>query len=253
MEERALRIRMEGGLEAIEAAGAESLRMARRLGRATGLVGWLFLDRIGLADRVRDFAREQARVDEAVARLERLGTAEGWPLGRPPRCLEELSRARMKLGRAAARACLRLGGSPSGAVVEDLQRVEAQLRGRNEVVDALAVSPRPTVPAGLPVEGSPYAAQWRDYRSRRRAGMLLNSIGPLWIAALAASVSPLAVPAFIAWVVGNLSWAGWMGRFECPRCKEPFSERHPLSPTRCEHCGLLRYEGDEAWRRQLKA
>src|SRR6185295_18411330 len=195
MEERALRIRMEGGLEAIEAAGAESLRMARRLGRATGLVGWLFLDRIGLADTVRDFAREQARVDEAVARLERLGTAEGWPQGRPPRSLEELSRARMKLGRAAARACLRLGGSPSGALVEDLQ-----------LVDALSVSPHPQVPAGPPVEGSPYSAQWRDYRSRRRAGMLLNSIGPLWIAGLAVSVSPLAVPAFIAWVVGNLSW-----------------------------------------------
>jgi len=248
MEERALRIRMEGGLEAIEAAGAESLRMAKRLRRATGLVGWLFLDRIGLADRVRDFAREQARVDEATARLERLGAADGWPQGRPPRCVEELARARVKLGRAAARACLRLGGSPSGALVEDLQRVEAQLRGRSEGVDALAVAPVPAAP----VEGAPYAAHWRDYRSRRRAGMLLNSIGPLWIAGLAASVSPLAVPAFIAWVVGNLSWAGWMGRFECPRCKEPFSERHPFSPTRCEHCGLRRYEGDEAWRRQLK-
>lgn len=244
MEERGLRIRMEGGLEAIEAAGAESLRMAKRLRRANGLLSRLFLDRAALADRVRDFARDQPRVDEAAARLERLGAAEGWPQGRPPRCLEDLRRARTKLGLAAARACLALGGSPAGALVEDLQRVESQLRGRGQVVEALAV----------PADGSaPYAAQWRDFRSRRRAGMLLNSVGPLWIAALAASVNPLAVPAFIAWVVGNYSWVGWMGRFECPRCKEPFSERHPLSPSRCEHCGLLRYEGDEAGRRQLKA
>jgi len=257
MEEQALRIRMEGGLEAIEAAGAESLRMARRLRRASGLFGWLFLDRIELANRVRDFAREQARVDEAIGRLERLGTAEGWPEGRPPRSLEDLQHARLKLGRAAAGACLRLGGVPSGALVEDLQRVEAQLRGGPPTVDALAVSPQPTArqpekwePVG---PDAPYAAQWRDYRSRRRAGMLLNSIGPLWIAALASSVSPLAVPAFIAWLVANYSWAGWMGRFECPRCKEPFSEAHPLSPKRCEHCGLLRYEGDEPWNRQLKA
>jgi hypothetical protein len=158
----------------------------------------------------------------------------------------------MKLGRTAARACGWLGGSPAGALVEDLQRVEAQLRGGPQVVDALAVAPRAamaTVPAG---EGQ-YAAQWRDFRSRRRAGMLLNSIGPLWLAGLAVSASPLAVPAFIAWVVGNYSWAGWMGRFECPRCKETFSESHPLSPVRCEHCGLRRYEGDEPWRRQLKA
>src|SRR5262245_17719353 len=116
MESHALRIRMEGGLEAIEAAAPESLRMAKRLRRATGLVGWLFLDRISLADRLRDFAREQARVDEATARLERLGAAEGWLDERPPPCLEDLRRARLKLGRSAARACLRLGGSPSGAL-----------------------------------------------------------------------------------------------------------------------------------------
>jgi len=253
MEESALRIRMEGGLEAIEAAGAESLRMAKRLRRASGVVGWLILDRAALADRVRDFARDQARIDEAVARLERLGAAEGWPGDRPPHCLEGLRRARMKLGLAATRACLVLGGSPSGALVEDLQRVETQLRGRGQVVNAVEVAPRWATPVVPGSANAPYAPQWRDYRSRRRAGMLLNSIGPLWIAALASSVSPLAVPAFIAWLVANFSWVGWMGRFECPRCKEPFSERHPLSPTRCEHCGLLRYEGDEPWRRQLKA
>src|SRR5262245_49825445 len=200
MEERALRIRMEGGLEAIEAAGTDSLRLERRLRRANGFWGWLFLDRIGLADQARDFAREQARVDEATARLERLGTAEGWPNGRAPRCLEDLRRARMKLGTTAARTCLRLGGSPSGALLEDLARVEAQLRGPSQVVDALKV-------AAPPDPNAPYAAQWRDYRSRRWAGVLINVVGPLWLAALAASSSPLAVPGFIAWVVANYSWA----------------------------------------------
>ncbi|HEY8211560.1 MAG TPA: hypothetical protein VIG99_28955 [Myxococcaceae bacterium] len=246
VEERALRIRMEGGLEAIEAAGQDSLRLEKRLRRATGLLGGLFLDRLGLADRTRDFAREQARVDEATARLERLGAAEGWPDGHAPRCLEELRHARMKLGRTAARTCLRLGGSPAGALLEDLARVEAQLRGGPpQVVDAVKV-------VAPPDPNAPYAAQWRDYRSRRWAGVLINLVGPLWIAALATSASPLAVPAFIAWGVANYSWAGWMGRFSCPRCKEYFSEGHPLSPRYCEHCGLARFEGDDPWRR-LKA
>lgn len=246
MEEHALRIRMEGGLEAIEAAGADSLRLERQLRRATGLLGWLLLDRIGLADRARDFAREQARVDEATARLERLGASEGWPGARAPRCLEDLPRARMKLGRTAARACQRLGGVPSGALLEDLSRVEAQLRGGPQVVDAVVAPPAPSDP------DAPYAAQWGDYRSRRWAGVLINLVGPLWLAALASSVSPLAVPSFIAWVVANYSWAGWMGRFACPRCKEYFAERHPLSPSHCEHCGLARFEGDGPGRR-LKA
>ena len=220
MEEHALRIRMEGGLEAIEAAGMDSLRLDGRLRRASGLLGWLFLDRLSLADRVRDFAREQSRVDEATARLERLGASDGWPDGRAPRCLEDLRRARMKLGRTAARACLRLGGSPSGTLLEDLARVEAQLRGGPPVVD----SPKVLAP---PDPNAPYAPQWREYRSRRRAGLLLNLFGPLWLAALATSASPLAVPAFIAWVVANYSWAGWMGRFACPRCKEYFSGEPP--------------------------
>src|SRR5262245_2239388 len=125
MDAVALRIRMEGGMEAIEAAGADTLTLAKRLRRAAGPLGRLFLDRIGLADRIHSFTREQARVDEATARLERMGTAEGWPDGRAPRCLEDLRLSREKLAKAVMRACLGLGGEPSGALVEDLARVEA--------------------------------------------------------------------------------------------------------------------------------
>jgi len=247
MEAAALRIRMEGGLEAIESASGESLALARQLRRASWPLGFLFVDRFALADRVRAFAREQARVDEATQRLAKLGATEGWPDGREPRCAEELRRARLKLGAAAARACLALGGSPSGALVEDLTRAESQLRQGPQTVDAPLVV-EPADPS------APYAAQWRDFRARRRTGVLLNLLGPLWLWGLTTSVSPLAAPAFIAWVVGNWVWSGWMGRFACPRCKEPFAERHPLTPERCDHCGLRRYEGDDPWRhRRLKA
>lgn len=244
MDAVALRIRMEGGMEAIEVASLDARELTRRLRRASGPLGWLWMDRIGLADRIRSFAREQARVDEATVRLERMGAAEGWPGDRVPSCLEDLRLSREKLARAATRACMGLGGAPSGALVEDLARVEAQLRGGPEVVDALVVEPADP--------SAPYAPQWREFRSRRRTGVALNVIGPVWIAALTASVSPVAVPVFIGWVLANYVWAGWMGRFACPRCKQPFSERHPLAPARCDHCGLLRYEGD-ALARRLKA
>jgi hypothetical protein len=159
--------------------------------------------------------------------------------------VEDLRRARTKLAASAARACLWLGAMPSGALVEDLHRVEAGLRGGPLTVDApLVVEPADP--------NAPYVAQWKDFRSRRRTGALINVIGPLWIAVLGATVSPVAVPAFIGWVVANYAWAGWMGRFACPRCKRPFSSAHPLAPEACDHCGLQRYEGDERWRR-LKA
>jgi len=234
----ALRIRMEGGLEAIEAAGADARALAKKLRRAGGPLGWLWLDRAGLADRIRSFTREQARVDEATVRLERMGAAEGWPDGRAPRCLEDLRLSREKLARAATRTCLGLGGSPSGALVEDLARVEAQLRGGPEVVEA--VDP-----------AAPYAAQWRSFRARRRVGVLLNLVGPAWIAALNITVSSGVATAFIGWLVANYLWAGWMGRFTCPRCRQPFSERTLLSPAHCDHCGLVRYEGDRP--RRLRA
>jgi hypothetical protein len=235
-----LRIRMEGGLEAIERATVESRRLARRLRRAGGPLGWLFLDRHGLADDVRDFAREQARVDDATARLERLGALEGWPDSREPPCLEELRRSRKQLAEAASRACLGLGGSPSGALVEDLARVESQLRGGPEVVDAPLVV-EPADPK------APYTAQWKDFRNRRRAGVLLNLVGPVWIASLATSSHPVAL-LFVggAWLLGNVRWAGWMGRFTCPRCKRTFNEQVAISPLSCDHCGLRRYEGDAA-------
>jgi hypothetical protein len=244
MDAGALRIRMEGGMEAIEAAAPDARALTKRLRSAAGPLGWIWLDRLALAERVRAFSREQARVDEAIARLERMGATEGWPDGRAPRCLADLRVAREKLAKVAWRACLALGGTPSGALVEDLARVEAQLRGPAEVVDAVPVEPVDP--------GAPYAPQWREFRARRRAGMAINVIGPLWIAVLTAGVSPAAVPAFIGWVVANFYWAGWMARFQCPRCKQPFAEHHPLAPARCDHCGLLRYEGDDLSRR-LKA
>ena len=244
MDAVALRIRMEGGMEAIEAAGVDARDLAKRLRRATGLLSWLWLDRLGLAERIHAFAREQARVDEATARLERMGAMEGWPGGRAPRCLEELRVSREKLARVAMQACTGLGGEPSGALVEDLARVEARLRGRTEVVDAVVVEPAD--PA------APYAAQWKTFRERRQAGVAINALGPICIAALTAGASPLAVPMFAGWVMANFAWVGWMGRFACPRCKEPFSEKHPLASSRCDHCGLLRYEGDTLQNR-LKA
>jgi len=233
----ALRIRMEGGMEAIELSGLEARRLARRLRRAGGPLGWLLLNRGALADEVRAFAREQARVDEAASRLEKLGAAEGWPGGRAPRCLEDLARARKRLAEAAARACLGLGASPSGALLEDLARIEAQLRGGPAVVDAPLVV-EPADPS------APYAPQWQVFRSRRRTGALLTVAGPALIAVLAASASAAAAPAFIGWVIANYLWASRMGQFACPRCRQPFAEKHPLAPSRCDHCGLLRYEGD---------
>jgi len=233
-----LRIRMEGGLEAIEFSSAEARRLASRLRRAAGPMGWLFLDRHGLADQAGAFMRDLPRVDDAWTRLVRLGAVEGWPEGRPPRCLEDLRRARLKLAGAAAKACLGLGGgTPTGVLAEDLSRVEAQLRGGPAVVDAPLVV-EPADPS------APYAEQWKDFRGRRRVGAALNLIGPAWLVVLAATVSPAAMPVFIAWLVGNYTWASWMGKFACPRCKKPFAERRPLTQTSCDHCGLLRFEGD---------
>src|SRR5687767_4059543 len=85
----ALRIRMEGGMERIEAATAEARRLAKRLGRLAGPISGLFVRERPLAEEIARFIRAQPAVEEAVDRLARMVTTERMSEGTDPRVLRE--------------------------------------------------------------------------------------------------------------------------------------------------------------------
>lgn len=241
----ALRIRMEGGMERIEAATADARRLSRRLRRAAGPISGLFVGKRSLADEIASFLRGQPAVEEAVDRLAKLVILEGMTEGTDPRVLREWRDARGRLGERAAKACEALAASSAGSVLEDLRRVEDQLRGPPPVPALPVASPLTPSPA-TPLADGRFGMQWAQYRAQHGWGAIVNSIGPITIAAMAIQGAAAGTVAmFFLWGAANVRWIRQMARWPCPSCGKPFAQWRVVFAPYCEHCGLKKFEGDQ--------
>lgn len=115
MDDAALRVRLEGRAERLEAA---ALRY-RTLLDALKALRW----RVRVAqvlEVLEAIASEQRAVDEALALVQRRAAAEGWP---PGQVLETATRAHTLRAELARRVARRLGDASTGVLTEDLSRL----------------------------------------------------------------------------------------------------------------------------------